>query len=897
MTSRIDDEAVRTTDEGTSHALLSDGAIVLIRPARAEDVVRVRKLYEGMSQENLRMRFFLPSTSSARAASERACADGDTHRAALLAVLDGEVVGVASYDATEHPHTGELGLAVAEGAHGRGVGTLLLEHLASVARERGIRAFHADVLAANHEMLRVCDEAGLRSRRRTDAGVVELTLPLDQDDHYVDVVGRREEQASRESLKRLLRPRSAVVIGVTSRAVSIGNAILRSIACHGFTGPVYAVHPQAPSVADVSLPVHRSVAELPEPPDLAVVAVPPDAVVPVARSCGERGVGALVVVTSNLGPDTSRELLSVCRNNGMRLVGPNSFGVVCTEPGVNLQATFAARPPSPGGAGLVVQSGGVGISLFDHLSRLGVGVSSSLAVGSRLDVSSNDMLSWWEADGSTTMAVVHVESFGNPRKFSRLARGVGRRMPVLAVRTGRSEAGRRAALAHGGPSLPSVPAADALFDQAGVTAVSGVGELVATAALMAHQPLPRGPRVAVLTNTAGIGGMAADACHDAGLEIVELSERTRRGLEESLPDGALCANPVDTTPAARSDQLRTCLEALSAAPEVDAVMAITVPTALADPAPAVSAAVRDVPVVAVTPEQPESVAVIGSEGRCVPSYNGPEPAAAALGAAWRRASWLARPPGRIPALSGVASYRAAEIVNESLEFPSQGGWLPLHRVMELLACYGIVLAPWRHARTEEEALRAAAEISGPVALKADVAGIVHRGRADALCLGLTGEERFRNAYRALAERFRGRARDFLVQGMVSPGFEVLIGSVQQPDFGPVIVCGPGGSYAEALNSRTSRLTPLTDVDAAEMVRSVPELRRLGERDGERGVEPAVLEEPLLRFSKLVDDLPEIAEAEMNPVVTGSSSAVCVDARVRVARYPHGDPYLRALRPL
>lgn len=897
MTGQLDEETVRTADQGTSHALLSDGAVALIRPARAEDVTRVRKLYEGMSQENLRMRFFLPSTSSARVAAERACVGGGTCCAALLAVLDGEVVGVASYDASERSHTGELGLAVAEGAHGRGVGTLLLEHLASVARERGVKAFHADVLAANHEMLRVCDDAGLRSRRRTDAGVVELTLPLEQDDRYVDAVGRREGQASRESLKRLLRPRSAVVIGVTSRAVSVGNAVLRSIVCHGFTGPTYAVHPQASGVADVSLPVHRSVAELPEPPDLAVVTVPPDAVVPVARSCGARGIRALLVVTSNLGPDTSRELLSVCRDSGMRLVGPNSFGVVCTEPGVSLQATFAARPPSPGGAGLVVQSGGVGISLFDHLTRLGVGVSSFLAVGNRLDVSSNDMLSWWEADGSTTMAVVHVESFGNPRKFARLARGVGRRMPVLAVHAGRSEAGRRAALAHSGSPLPSVPAADALFAQAGVTTVSGIGELVEAAALMAHQPLPRGPRVAVLANTAGVGGMAADSCCDAGLEVVELSERTRRGLEESLPPGAVCANPVDTTPAARSDQLRACLELLSAAPEVDAVMSVTVPTALADPAPAVSTAVRDVPVVAVAPEQPETVTVLGGGGRPVPSYNGPESAAAALGAAWRRSSWLARPSGKAPELSDVASYRAAEIVNESLTSPAQGGWLPLHRVMELLTCYGMALAPWRRARNEEEALRAAAEIPGPVALKADVAGVVHRARAGALYLGLTGEERFSRAYRELAERFRGRVRGFVVQGMAPPGFEALIGSVQQPDFGPVIACGPGGSYAEVLGSGASRLTPLTDTDADEMIRSVPELSRLGEREGERGADPAALQEPLLRLSKLVEDLPEIAELEMNPVVIGPSSAVCVDARVRVARYPHGDPYLRALRPL
>ncbi|WP_285732752.1 GNAT family N-acetyltransferase [Nocardiopsis sp. ATB16-24] len=893
MATELDDQSVRVGSGGTAHALLSDGSIVLIRPARPEDVDAVRKLYEEMSEESLRMRFFLPSASAARAEAQRVCMERDPKSAGLLAVLDGEVIGVASY-VIERTGTAELGLAVAEGQHGRGVGTLLLEHLASVARERGVGTFRADVLASNHEMLRVCDNAGLRSRRRTDTGVVEMTIPLDQDERSINAVSHREGQANRESLARLLRPRSVVVVGGTRRAVSIGNALVRSIVYNGFTGPTYAVHPQASSVTDI--PVYHSVADLPEAPDLAVVAVPPDAVVSVARSCGERGTGVLVVI-SDLGPDTGQEVLAVCRETGMRLVGPGSIGVVCTEPGVRLQATFAAHAPAAGRAGIVVQSGGVGLTLFDHLTRLEVGVSSFLSVGDRRDVSSNDMLSWWEADGSTTIAIMHVGSFGNPRKFVRLAREIGRRIPVLTVHASRSETGWQTAQTHKGSAPGSDLATGALLTQAGVTGVSGVGELIGTAALLAHQPLPAGPRVAVLTNTTGLGEVAVDSCRQAGLEIAGLSARTRLGLEELLSAGATCTNPVDATPIARTDQLCACLELLSTAPEVDAVMVITVSTALADPAPTVSTAVHDTPVIAVAPEQPESVAVFGDGKRTVPSYNDPEAAAAALGAAWRRASWLARPLGKVPEMAEVAASRAAEIVNEALASRDQGGWLPLHRVMELLDCYGIPLAPWRRARTEEEALHAAMEITGPVALKADIAGVVHRSRAGALYLGLSDEEGFVKAYRALAERFQGRAHDFLVQGMVPHGFEVLLASAQQPDCGSVVMCGLGGTYAEALGDRASRLTPLTDVDAAELVRSVPAIRRLSEKSGSTGEDPAALEEPLLRLARLAEDLPEVAEIEMNPVVVGSSSPMCVDARARVARHPHGDPYLRALRPL
>ncbi|WP_236700739.1 GNAT family N-acetyltransferase [Allosalinactinospora lopnorensis] len=349
-----------------AHALLTDGAIVVIRPARAEDAPEVRRMHEAMSSESQRMRFFVPSAVVAGQVAERVCAVQDADRRALLAVLDGEIVGMASYDATGGPGAAEVALAVADHVRGRGVGTLLLEHLASLARENGIAAFTAEVLASNYEMQRVFTDAGMRLRQRTEAGVVEMVIPLDQDDHYLDAVGRRESRAERESLNRMLRPGVVAVIGGTRRAVSVGNAILRNICASGYTGHLHAVHPRATGVV-----AYHSVAELPETPDLAVIAVPPDSVLEVAVACGERGVGALVAITSGLAPQAGRELLTVCREHGMRLVGPNCFGIANMEAGVGLHATFAARPPARGQAGVVVQSGGVGVMLPERLSRLG----------------------------------------------------------------------------------------------------------------------------------------------------------------------------------------------------------------------------------------------------------------------------------------------------------------------------------------------------------------------------------------------------------------------------------------------------------------------------------------------------------------------------------------------
>ncbi|GAB3979494.1 bifunctional GNAT family N-acetyltransferase/acetate--CoA ligase family protein [Actinoallomurus acanthiterrae] len=871
-------------------ALLTDGTAIQIREVRAGDLGAVRDLHHGMSPDNLYLRFFGLSPRIADEVSERLCRGPDPAHEVLGAWLGDELVGVANYEPTGDPGTAEIALVVADGMHHRGVGTLLLEHLVSLARSRGVREFRADTLAQNAAMLRVFASAGLAIQRDLADGVVEVRMPLTADEGYLDAVAERERRADVASLRHLLCPASVAVVGAGRRAESVGGAILRNLVSAGFRGAVLAVNPRAGERL-AGVPCVPSVAALPEAPELAVIAVPPEAVVQVVEECGRRGVRSLVVITS--GGD-GPALLAVCRRYGMRLVGPNCFGVANSA--VRLDATFAAQSALAGRAGVVVQSGGIGIALRDHLSRLDVGVSSFVSVGDKYDVSSNDVLLWWEADPATRLGVLHVESFGNPRKFARTARRVGRRMPLLTVVAGRSAAGHRAAASHTAAAATPTVTQEALFRQAGIIATHGIGEILDAAALLAHQAVPAGERVAIVSNAGGAGVLAADACADAGLIAATLSEETVRELTRLLPRGAACAGPVDTTAAIDPDRFARCLDVVAADGGVDAVLALAVPTAASDLAAAVVAGGVAKPLAAVVLGQPESVRVRSGPGEVrVPSYAFPEDAARALARACSHGRWLERPAGNEPQFADLGENTVARIIRRFLDESPQGGWLSPPDTMNLLGAYGLPLAGWRMVASVDEAVRAAAELGGHVALKADVPGIVHKSEAGAVELDLRGEADVRRAYGRLAARFGDRLSGVLVQRMAGVGVEVLCGIVQEPVFGPLIVFGLGGVATEVLGDRSARLTPLTDVDAAELIRSVRGARLLLGHRGAPAVDTASLEEALLRLSRLADDHPDIAEVDLNPIIAGPDGVVAVDARVRVLPQRHWDPYLRRLR--
>ncbi|NBM19811.1 bifunctional GNAT family N-acetyltransferase/acetate--CoA ligase family protein [Streptomyces sp. GC420] len=886
------------------HALLADGSTVEIRQARPEDRPRVLALYETMSAENMRLRFFGTSSLSGRRAAERLCAPPRPGHYALVATQGDRLVGVAEYETDDDPASAEIALAVADDFHHRGVGTLMLEHMVPVARAAGITEFTADALAYNHAMLKVFADLGLNTARRFDGTVIHCTVRLAQDENYLSAVDERGRTADIASMRPLLRPASITVVGAGTKPGSVGRAVLRNIRRAGYSGHLTAVNPHADAVELTSC--FPSVSALPEPPELAVLAVPPDAVAEVAEECGRTGVRALVVLTSGLDPARSSALLGVVRRHGMRLVGPNCLGIANTEEAVRLDATFAAHRPLPGTAGVAVQSGGVGIALLGGLTRLGIGVSSFVSLGDKFDVSGNDLLQWWETDGTTDLALLHLESFGSPRAFSRTARRVARRMPVLTVDAGRSTAGRRAAASHTAAAATPTMTRQALFTQAGVIATRTIGELLDTAALLHSQPLPAGSRVAVVSNAGGAGVLAADVCAEAGLSVPELPADLVSDLLAVLPPGATAANPVDATAAAGGEALRACVDRLAAHAAVDAVLVALVPTALAratgdDPVRGLTAPAaghRTRPVVAVLLDQPESVRLLHTSGEAVPAYADPQSAARALAHAAKRAQWLAQPPGTVPELSGVDTEGARELVDSFLAAYPEGGWLDPCSCAGLLDRYGIGQLPWAWAEDEQTAVDAAARLAGPkerVVLKAYWPGLLHKTDRGAVLLDLEGEEQVRAAYRDLAARFGEVMTGVLVQPMAARGTELVAGVVQDEVFGPLVLFGLGGTATEVLADHAARLAPLTDRDVHDLItapRSAPLL--FGFRGG-GPVDLEGLEQLLLRLSRLACDLPQLAEADLNPVVARPDGVVAVDVRIRVLpRQPH-DPYLRRLR--
>jgi acyl-CoA synthetase (NDP forming) len=646
------------------------------------------------------------------------------------------------------------------------------------------------------------------------------------------------------SLRHLLLPESVAVIGAGRRRGSVGREILHNIVSGSFAGPVYPVNPRGRAME--GLTCLAAPADLPPGVDLAIIAVPPGEVPAAAEACGRRGVRALIVITASLGGGGA-DLLAICRRYGMRLVGPNCFGVASAP--ARLNATFATTTPEPGTAGLVMQSAGVGIAMLEHLRRLGIGVSSFASVGDKYDVSSNDMLTWWEQDELTTLAVLYVESFGNPRGFARTARRVGRRLPVLTVIGGRSAAGQRAAASHTAATATPLVTQEALFGQAGIIATHSLGELIEATAFLSCQALPAGRRVAIVSSAGGAGVLAADACGDAGLAVATLGATTQRRLSRLLPPGATVAGPVDASATVSVNAFRACLETVAADDGVDAVLAIGVPTAVADLSVAILSARLAKPLAAALLDQAEAVRLLpaGTASDAlprprVPVYSYPESAAAALAHAVRYREWRDAELGQVPDLGDFEADKARALISSFLLANPGGGWLAAADAAAMLASYQIQVTTTLGAQGHDE---------GP-------------GEAVA------------------ASRVAG-------------GVEASVAVVQEPVFGPLVVFGIGGIAAEVLGDRTARLAPLTDTDAAQMISGVRAAPLLLGRGASAAVDAEALAGLLLRVSRLADDLPEVAQLELNPVIAAPDGARVAAVRIRVAPAAPRDPFLRQLR--
>ncbi|WP_370350896.1 GNAT family N-acetyltransferase [Catenulispora sp. EB89] len=883
------------------HALLTDGATVSIRPTTPQDLDGLNAMFAGLSPESLRMRFFASGSAAGRSAAQRLCEPHPDRIAMVASVRRGEgeeIVGEGeAWRLRAHADAAEVGFTVADGWRGRGIGTLLLEHLADAARAIGIRTFVAETLSENLAMKQVIASAGLHhSATFEHGGTVFHEIDLAEDDAYLDVVADREFAASAASLQPLFRPRGVAVVGVGRRPGGVGRAILDHLVTGEFDRPLFAVNPHADEIAGV--PCAHSIELLPDQVDLAVLAVPPDALVEAAIACGRHGIRALTVVTSSVLKSVGTTLRTVCRRYGMRLVGPNGLGVASFGTDISMDATFGPHTPLGGTAGVGVQSGGVGIAILDHLSRLGIGAGSFASLGDKADVSGNDLLAWWSADPAIKLVLLHLESFGNPRKFARYARRVARTKPVLAVMAGRSAAGSRAAASHTAAAVTPGITREALYRQAGVIATRSVAELVEAAALVRTGLLPAGRRIAVVSNAGGTGVLAADACAEAGLAVPEFSDALRERLSALLGPAAACANPVDAGAGASGTALRDAVETVALSGEVDAVLLLLVPTALADLSPtlAVDARTGAMPVVAVLVDQAAGVeTVMGADGRFLPCYGDAETAVRALSHACDYAEWLRRPGGEVPQLPGVRSQDAARLVSLFLAAHPEGGWLPPDRAADLLACYGIHCARLVLATDEQTAVTAAAVWDGPIAMKAYWPELVHKSDVGGVLLGLSGPDEVRDGWRRLHERFGEQLAGVVVQEMAPDGVELLAGVDSDAVFGPLVAFGIGGTVTDLVADRAYRLAPLTGADADELVRSTRAARMLAGFRGRPGGDVAAVRDVLSRLALLAAEQTCVAEAEINPLIATPDGAMAADFRIRVEPRTPTDPYLRRLR--
>jgi acetate---CoA ligase (ADP-forming) len=854
--------------------ILRDGSTLRLRAPAQNDAGALVAFFTGLSERSFYQRFHGTRTIDDELVAH--FLEPSWHdRGVLVGTLAGasgreEIVAVGEYDRLRDPAAAEAAFAVADELQGHGIGTRLLERLAALAAEQGIESFVAEVLPDNRAMLGVFEGAGLEVTRELDGGEFEVCFPIASTEQYLTRVDERDHLAVTASLRPFFEPKSIAVIGASRRRGSIGGELFRNVLAADFAGAAYPINRDGEAVGGVR--AYTSIADAPETVDLAVVCLPGPHVLAAAEAALASGVKALCVISSGFaevgaeGRERQELLLALVRAHGGRLVGPNCLGIAV--PSLGLNATFGPRPLPPGPIAFSSQSGALGLALLEKASERRLGFSAFVSIGNKADVSSNDLLEWWEDDNETELVLLYLESFGNPQKFARLARRIASRKPVLALKAGSTEAGARAASSHTAALASSDTAVEALFRQAGVIRADTLEELVDAAALLSSQPLPRGRRVGVVTNAGGLGILCADACAAAGLELPELSEDTRAALRPLLPEDASLANPVDLLGSATGATFEAVIPALLDDKRLDSLIVLFVPPVVAG-ADEVAVAIQEAVGLACT-DKP----VLADGGSAVAAFAYPESAARALGLAAARAEWLRRPVGSIPSALEVQAAEARRIVDEALA-EREETWLDAGATRDLLTAYGIPVVPERIARSADEAVAAALELGVPAVLKTAAAG-AHKTEHGGVALDLRDEPQVR----AAAERI---GLPVLVQPMVSGGAELLAGIVQDPVFGPLVAFGPGGVFAELIGDAAFRLAPITDVDAQELV--------LGGKAGRlvrgfRGAPPsdvASLTDLLHRLSRLAQDLPEVAELDLNPVVSQAHSCVAVDSRVRIRR--------------
>ncbi|GAB49442.1 bifunctional acetate--CoA ligase family protein/GNAT family N-acetyltransferase [Mobilicoccus pelagius] len=856
--------------------VLRDGTVAHVRPIVPADAEGIRAFHAQQSEESIYLRFFAPIKEiSARDMHRFTHVDYDS-RAAIVATSRDVIVGIARYDRLQDPSVAEVAFNISDHYQGKGVGSVLLEHLAAIAQERGVGRFVADVLPQNRKMMNVFVDAGYEVSHHFDDGVIAVEFTIEPTEKSKAVQLAREHRAEAQSMARVLRPASIAVVGASRRPDAIGSLALDSILDGGFAGDVHLVNSETDSVR--GLPAHSRVSHIEGGVDMAVIAVPADRVLDVVDDCAAAGVASLVVISSGfaeagpVGEERQAELLRRARENGMRVFGPNSFGVVNHDPQVRLSATIARHVPAPGSLGLFSQSGGVGVGLLASVARRRLGVSVFASAGNRVDVSGNDLMQYFIDDDQTTTVGLFLESVGNARKFSRIARQLAMNKPVVAVKTGTSGTvppGHRARASQVGQA-----AFHSLLAQAGVIRAASIHELVDIAELVEHQPLPAGSRIAVVGNSLGLNAIVADAAHRAGLEVTH--------GPVALPTGCDATGVAAATEAAFTD------------PEVDSVIvAVTSPMKSSDeevasaiahtawpygkPCIATFFGLRDVTEIMHRAGRPRS-----SGGRyIVPVYKTPLDGIAALGAVTRYALWRQADHGEVVLPDGITKGAARRLVDRVLAETPAGRALHPEEVTTLLAAYGLDVWPMLPVASPEEAVDAARRLEGTVVVRSMLPAV--RTLPGSVRGGLTDDAAVAAAYTALAEQLSYADDPMLVVQQMAPvGVATLVRSVEDPLFGPVVSFGVAGATSELLDDVSHRIPPLTDVDARGLLTDIASAPLLQGYRGTPAANTDALVDVLFRVAALADDIPEVAHLELHPVNAHPGGADVLGAEVVLA---------------
>lgn len=881
--------------------VLKDGGGARIRPIKPDDGDLLRAFFERLGPESRYFRFFKIKKSLSDDEVEFFTHVDYDDRMAMVVVLDGEFIGVGRYDREgDDSEIAEVAFAVADEHQGRGIGTELLELLTAYARDHGIEKFTAYVLAENRQMMRVFRNSGYELTRTMDSGVYTVDFPVEESVASLAAEAEREKRAVAASILPFFFPRAVAVIGASNDGASIGGRLFNNILSEGFVGPLYPVNPNARVVRSVR--AYPSILDVPDEVDLAYIVVPQRFVLDVVKECAEKGVRGIVVISAGFsevgeeGAELEREILEVVRDSGMRMVGPNCMGLLNTADSVKLNGTFAPVYPPPGNVAMSSQSGALGISILDYATRNNIGISQFVSVGNKADVSGNDLVLAWEDDPQTDVITLYLESFGNPRKFSRIARRIGRSKPIVAVKSGRSSAGSRAASSHTGALASSDVAVSALFRQAGVIRVDTIEELFDAANLLANQPIPKGDRVGIVTNAGGPGILAADALEANGLVVPDLSEDLQARIKDKLAAEASARNPVDLIASGGPDEFAHATTLILESGEVDSLIVIYVPVSQ-EGADEVAAALRGCQADYQGPVTLLSVfmqadgagqALAGEQGaRSIPSYTFPEDGALALARAVRHGVWRQRDPGVELELSSEAVTEIRNVVNSALNrLGEEGGWLDAEEVDLCLNAAGLRTPLTRVAKDVEEAKAAASEIDGPVVVKVISEETLHKSDVGGVALGVEGDHDVEAAFHRVTGVVE-HSDGVLIQEFIEGGHEVLIGMAFDPNFGPLVAFGLGGIYVELLRDVSFRIYPITDTDAAEMVHETKGHKLLeGYRNNPEGDIDA-LEDALQRVSALITEMPELTEMDLNPVkVLPPGEGICVvDARMQVKPVP------------